>query len=465
MTYQEFLESKVVKQSNCGIKIKDEYINKNLFDYQHDITKWSLAKGKSAIFAGTGLGKTRMQIAWSEHTGSRTLIVAPLAVSEQTVEEAKKMGVVINLCKKMEDVKFGINITNYERLDQFNMKMFSGIVLDESSILKAQTGVIRNKLIENCRDIGFKLCCTATPAPNDYMELGNHAEFLGIMKQTEMLSMFFTHDGSNTSKWRLKKHAVKDFWDWVASWAVMMTNPSDLGYDGEKFNLPPINFKQITVHTESMDGYLFPIEAKTLQERQQARRDSLQERVRACADLINHSCESWLIWCNLNAESDMLKKEIINSVEVKGSDSPEYKTMCMSEFAKGNITKLISKPSICGFGVNFQVCHNVVFVGLSDSFEQYYQAVRRCYRFGQKEKVNVYFITADTEGAVVANIQKKETAFNEMIHGMIQATQNITAGNIRQTTRQKESYNPSKKMEIPGWLRGEMYERNTTGIA
>ncbi len=454
MTYEEFLDSKKIVVPSMGIEIKDELINKNLFDYQHDIVKWALKKGKSAVFAGTGLGKTRVQLAWAEQLQGKILIFAPLAVSEQTIAEGKKMGITVNHCYSMDDVTDGINITNYERLEKFVLSDFIGLVLDESSILKAQMGKIRTLLIESSKNIPYKLCCTATPAPNDYMELGNHAEFLGVMSENEMLSCFFTHDGGNTSKWRLKHHAVKEFWNWVASWAVMLTNPSDLGYDGEKFNLPPITYKQITVHTNTLDGFLFPIEAQTLQERQQARRKSLDERVSACADLVNNSDEQWLVWCNLNIESESLSKYIVDAVEVKGSDTSEHKTNSMLGFADGSINKLISKPSICGFGMNFQSCHNMCFVGLSDSFEQYYQAVRRCWRFGQDKPVNVYFITADTEGAVVANIQRKERDFNKMLKGMIAATQQITADNIRKTQRQTDEYNPKIDMVIPDWLRG-----------
>lgn len=454
MEYQAFLKTKKIIVPSTGIDVSDADIPKNLFDYQHDIVKWALKKGKAAVFAGTGLGKTRIQVAWAHLVGGTVLILAPLAVAPQTVKEAKEIGIDVNLCKTQSDMKKGINIVNYERMESFDMKHLDGIVLDESSILKSQTGKTRNWLIEQCRAIPMKLCCTATPAPNDYMELGNHAEFLGSMKQSEMLSMFFVHDGSNTSSWRLKHHAVKAFWEWVASWAVMLTNPTDLGYDGSLFKLPKLNIRQITVHTEQLTGYLFPIEAQTLQERQQARRDSTEDRVKACADLVNKSSETWLIWCNLNIESELLKKSLNDAVEVKGSDSVDHKTNAMQDFTDGNVRVLVSKPMICGFGMNWQHCHNMVFVGLSDSFEQYYQAVRRCWRFGQKEEVNVYFITADTEGAVVANIQRKERDFEQMLSDMIRATQNITAENIRHTTRNEKKYKAEMKMILPEWLGG-----------
>ena len=452
MDYQEFLKAKQKMIVDSGKEVDDTEINPNLFDYQHDIVKWALKKGKSAVFAGTGLGKTRIQLAWADLVGGRVLIFAPLAVACQTVQEGKEIGIEVNLCKENEDVKDGINITNYDRMERFDLSQFDGIVLDESSILKSQTGKTRNWLIENCSGIPYKLCCTATPAPNDYMELGNHSEFLGCMTEMEMLAMFFIHDGGDTAKWRLKKHAVKVFWEWVASWAVMMVNPADLGYDGSQFILPKLNITQQEVKTEVTTGSLFAVEAKTLQERQQARRDSLKERVAACAEIVNNSDEQFLVWCNLNVESELIAKSIPDSVEVCGSDTPEHKTESMIGFSEKRIRVLVSKPSICGFGMNWQQCHNMIFVGLSDSFEQYYQAVRRCWRFGQKSEVNVYVITADTEGAVVANIQRKERDFEDMLHGMIAATQNITAQNIKRTERNQKTYNPIVKMELPEWL-------------
>ena len=452
MDYQEFLKAKQKMIVDSGKEVDDTEINPHLFDYQHDIVKWALKKGKSAVFAGTGLGKTRIQLAWANLVGGRVLIFAPLAVACQTVQEGKEIGIEVNLCKENADVKDGINITNYDRMERYDLSQFDGIVLDESSILKSQTGKTRNWLIENCSGIPYKLCCTATPAPNDYMELGNHSEFLGCMTEMEMLAMFFIHDGGDTAKWRLKKHAVKVFWEWVASWAVMMVNPADLGYDGSQLILPKLNITQQEVKTEVTTGSLFAVEAKTLQERQQARRDSLKERVVACAEIVNNSDEQFLVWCNLNVESELIAKSIPDSVEVCGSDTPEHKTESMIGFSEKRIRVLVSKPSICGFGMNWQQCHNMIFVGLSDSFEQYYQAVRRCWRFGQKNEVNVYVITADTEGAVVANIQRKERDFEDMLHGMIAATQNITAQNIKRTGRNQKTYNPIVKMELPDWL-------------
>lgn len=454
MKYETFLRHKEITVPFSGIDINQADISSKLFDFQRDIVLWALKKGKAAIFAGTGLGKTLMQLEWAKHIGGTVLILAPLAVSKQTISEGEKFGIAVNHCNSQEDViDSGINITNYERMDRFDFSKFRGIVLDESSILKAQSGKIRSQLIEYCRQIPYRLACTATPAPNDLMELCNHSEFLGVMSSNEMLATFFVHDGGDTSKWRLKRHAVHDFWRWVASWSVMLTNPADLGYDGSRYNLPPLHISQHTVHTEKQPETLFAVEALTLQERQQARRDSVQDRARECAALVNADTDQWLVWCNLNSEADALKALIPGAVEISGSDKPEVKEQAAVDFAAGKIRVLISKPLIFGMGLNFQRCHKMAFVGLSDSFEQYYQSVRRCWRFGQETPVDVRIITADTEGAVVENIQRKEKQFEEMLRGMIAVTQNITKDNIKATTRQTKAYEPQERMELPEWLK------------
>lgn len=451
--YEEFLRRKEITVPSAGIDTENITVSDKLFDFQRDIVLWALKKGKAAIFAGTGLGKTLMQLEWARHIGGTVLILAPLAVSKQTISEGGKFGITVHHCRYQEDViDGGINITNYERMDRFDFSKFRGVVLDESSILKAQAGKIRAQLIERCQQIPYRLACTATPAPNDLMELCNHSEFLGVMSSNEMLATFFVHDGGDTSKWRLKRHAVQGFWKWVASWSVMLTNPADLGYNGERYNLPPLRISQHTVHTERQPEALFAIEALTLQERQQARRDSVQDRARECAALVNADKDQWLVWCNLNSEADALKALIPDAVEISGSDQPDVKERAAVDFAAGRIRVLISKPLIFGMGLNFQRCHKMAFVGLSDSFEQYYQSVRRCWRFGQEHPVDVRIITADTEGAVAQNIQRKEKQFEEMLHGMIAVTQNITKDNIRSTARQTIKYNPREIMILPTWL-------------
>ncbi|WP_196607117.1 helicase-related protein [Pectinatus frisingensis] len=455
MTYNDFLKNKIIRAVPAGIDIKHNLLNNHLKDFQRDVVIWALKKGKAAIFAGTGLGKTFMQCEYGrmiyQELKKDVMIFAPLAVSKQTVNEAAKFGIDVNICLDDSDTKHGINITNYERLDKFDIEKFGAIILDESSILKSQTGKVRTDLINRLNKTPYKLACTATPAPNDYMELGNHAEFLNVMKAKEMLSTFFIHDSGQTQKWRLKGHAVKDFWNWVASWAVMFTKPSDLGYDNAGYDLPPANLQQVTVKTAAKGNSLFVVEAQTLQERQRARKNTIDERIKATADLVNSSDEQWLIWCGLNEESDKLHKNITDSVEVKGSDTSEHKEKSMIGFASGEVKKLITKPSIAGFGMNWQNCHNMVFVGLNDSFEQYYQAVRRCYRYGQDKPVNVYIVTADVEGQVIENVRRKEHDFEKMQHEMISATQEITKGNITHKVINVD-FSHKDKAILPKWI-------------
>lgn len=437
MDYEQFLKTKKIIVKPCGITVPVTDINPLLFNFQRDIVRWALAKGKAAVFAGTGLGKTGIQLEWAnqvhKHTGGSVLILAPLAVAQQTVREGLKFGIVVNHCRSQEDVKSGLNIANYEMLHKFDATAFTGIVLDESSILKSFTGKVRTQIIEMFQHTPYKLACTATPAPNDHMELCNHAEFLGVMTRAEMLAMFFVHDGGDTSRWRLKGHCKEAFWVWVASWAVMLSKPSDLGYEDGGFILPPLNINHVTVLADGP-------EAKTMTERREARKNSIEDRVNIGAAIVNQSDDRWIIWCGLNAESEMLSKAIPESVEITGSNKPEYKERSMNDFSEGNTRILISKPSICGFGMNWQHCNKMAFVGLSDSFEEYFQAVRRCWRFGQEKPMDVYIITAETEGAVVANIKRKEEEFAAMLSGMIAATQEITKENLQSTGREESVF-------------------------
>lgn len=460
MNYQSFLESKRIIHQSTGLDISRDKLSPYLFEFQKDLTRWNLLKGKSGLFASTGLGKTPMQIEFAhqvcQNTGEGVIILAPLAVSQQTVREAQKMGITVHLCRTQDDVKPGINITNYEILQHFKPDKFVGVVIDESSILKSFNGKLRQQITDSFKDTPFKLSASATPAPNDYMELGTQAEFLGVMKRNEMLAMFFTHDGSDTSKWRLKGHAQDKFWEWVASWAAVVTKPSDLGYEDGAFELPPLNIHEIMIETHTpLDGSLFVTEARTLQEQRAAARQTLPARVNKCAEIVNSSTEPFLVWCNLNAESDALKKAIPDAIEVKGSDTNEHKEDAMLGFMDGRYRVLDSKSSICGFGMNFQNSHNMVFVGMDNSFERYYQAVRREWRFGQTKPVDVYIITSDLEGAVKANIERKEHDAEQMIQEMARYTKDLTRRNVKGTVREQTEYNPDKKMIIPEWLRSE----------
>ena len=450
MEYNEFLKTKTIVTENSGFEIERDELNSNLFEFQKDIVKWALIKGKAAIFASCGLGKSLMQLEWANQvykkTGKNVLILAPLAVTEQTYREGLKFGIPSTVVEDQKDIKPGINITNYEKLERFIIKDFAGIVLDESSILKAFTGKIRTQLIDTFKYTPYRLACTATPSPNDYMELGNHSEFLGIMTRPEMLAMYFVHDGGDTSKWRLKGHCKEIFWQWMSSWAVVVTNPKDLDYKVEGYDLPKLNIHEVIVDGDE------PInEVMTLTERRNARKESLTERCEAAAKLVNESDEIWLIWCNLNDESKMLHELIDESVEVKGSDKAIHKTKSSTEFAEGNIKALVSKPLIFGYGMNFQKCHNMIFVGLSDSYEQYYQAVRRCWRFGQQHEVNVYIVISAKEGCVKENIDRKQELADIMQEEMLKHTKDITKKNIKKTCRITTPYTANIDMILPNW--------------
>ena len=440
MKYKEFLEQKKIEDRPTGLEVIPD-LNPMLFDFQSDIVKWALKRGRACIFADCGMGKTPMQLEWAHHIPGNVLIVAPLAVSSQTIGEARKFHEDEIVYSERGEVPSRVSITNYERLEHFDPANYTGIVLDESSILKSYTGKIRTDIIERFSAVQYKLACTATPAPNDFMELGNHAEFVGAMTRTEMLSMFFVHDGGETQKWRLKGHAENEFWRWVASWAVMIRKPSDLGYEDRKFILPPINIEQVTVdHDVAQEGYLFAVEANTLQERQAARRNTTQDRAKVAAEMVNGNDEQWLVWCDRNDESTTLSRLIPDAVEVTGSDSNQHKIDAMTGFQEKRIRVLVTKPSIAGYGMNWQNCHNEVFVGLSDSYEQYYQAVRRCWRFGQDKPVNVKIVVSQLEGAVVRNIERKEHDAMKMAEEMVQHMHTINEENIKGTVRTSDNY-------------------------
>lgn len=450
MDYKTFLLNKQTEALAVGFDSIPP-LNNALFPYQKDIVAWALRRGRAAIFADCGMGKTLMQLEWARVIAGSigpVLILAPLAVAQQTVEEGKRFGIDCYYERKMPEVIRGITITNYEMLQHFDCSQFAGIVLDESSILKSYDGKTRTLIIESFQQTPYRLACTATPAPNDYMELGNHSEFLGVMSREEMLSMYFVHDGGETQKWRLKGHAEDVFWKWMASWSVNIRKPSDLGYSDDGFSLPDLKFKQhIVKAVNTSQETLFAMQASTLPERIKARRESISERVAEAVKLAKDSKEQFIIWCNLNNESDAVKKLIKGAVEVKGSDSVEHKAKAMMDFAHGDLRVLITKPSICGFGMNFQSCHNVIFLGLSDSYEQFYQAVRRCWRYGQKEDVTAHIIIADTEGAVLQNIKRKEKETMAMAEEMVKHMRDIQSVEIKKTEREVSTYKSDLKKD------------------
>lgn len=436
--YKEFLKGKRIETRFPGLEPKEP--NKILFDFQRDIVKWALRRGRACVFADCGMGKTFIQVEWARQIPGNVLILAPLAVANQTITEAEKLNCVVRYCRHQSEVQKGITIANYEMLEHFEPRKFKGIVLDESSIIKHFEGKFRNAIITGFSETPYRLACTATPAPNDHMELGNHAEFLGAMSRTEMLSMFFVHDGGDTAKWRLKGHAEQEFWKWVCSWAVMIHKPSDLGYEDGNFILPRLTVEQISVEHQDAGDFLFALEAQTLSERITARRESVNDRVTRCAELVNASREAWLVWCNLNSESRQLCEVIDGAVEVQGSEKMETKLQKLNDFTNSKIRVMVTKPSIAGHGMNWQHCCNVAFVGLSDSWEQYYQAVRRCWRFGQTREVRVYIITSTAEGQVVANIKRKEADASRMASEMVNHMHSINEANIKGTAKTEDAY-------------------------
>ena len=451
MKYSEFLSKKQFDDPQDGLSIIPE-LSPLLFDFQKAIVRWALRRGRAAIFADCGMGKTAMQLEWAKCIPGRVLIAAPLAVSGQTEKEGVKFGIPVKYLRQ-DDKKTQIVITNYEMLEYFNPDDFDGVVLDESSILKSYTGKIRTFIIEQWGKVKFRLAATATPAPNDYMKLGNHAEFLGSMTTPEMLSMFFVHDGGETQKWRLKGHAEDDFWKWICNWAVMIRKPSDLGFDDGNFVLPSCHIRDIIVRDQSWsDDMLFPLQAATLIERLDARRRTIKERVKKCSDLANASNQPRLIWCNLNSESEAIKKAVKDAVEVKGSDSFEVKEDRLIGFSEGRYRVLVTKASIAGFGMNWQHCNEMDFVGLSDSYEQFYQSIRRCWRFGQKREVFANVITADTEGAVTANIKRKEKESSIMAEKMVKHMKDISSSEIRGTVKSVNKYQPKQQIKLPSFL-------------
>ena len=428
MQYEDFVASK--RRSEVATGHNPSELNEHLFDFQHAIVTWAVRRGRSAIFADTGLGKTLMQLSWADeiasHTGGMVLILAPLAVSEQTIEQGSTFGIDVRRVPNggTPDAP-GVWITNYERMDAIDFASLHGLVLDESSILKAHDGKTRQRIIDAAQGIPYRLSCTATPSPNDFEELGNQCEFLGVMTRTEMLATYFVNDTGDTGTWRLKGWGKSRFWEWMGTWSVVLRNPSDIGFDGSRYILPEPKYIEHVVETE-VTGDLFAKPAQTMLERRKAQRDSIEARCRALADVVNaDTSEPWLIWCHLNDEAELLAELIPGAVNVQGSDKPEVKAARMMEFSHGTLRVLISKPKICGFGMNWQHCARMAFVGLDDSFEKFYQAVRRCYRFGQKRNVHVHLFTAENEGQILANLKRKEVQHHQMSANMIEHMKDI----------------------------------------
>lgn len=458
--YYSLLNNKKVVFENQGIEVDKKELPSILFEFQKDIVHHALKKGRFAVFAKFGLGKTLIQLSWAnlihKKTGLDILILAPLAVSYQTQREAKnKLNLEIYLCRNQGDVKPGINITNYEMLDHFQPDKFGGIVLDESSILKAYSGTRKKQILTAFENIQYKLACTATPSPNDHMELLNHAEFLKVMKSSEALANWFINDSMKTGKYRLKKHAERDFWRWVSTWAVSLNSPSDLGYSNNGFNLPRLNLIEevITVDiSKETAGKLFRIPDLSATSYHQEKRLTTDNRAKKTAEIVySRKDEQAIIWCETNYEADILKKMIPDATEIRGSDTPHHKEQAALDFIDGKIRYLITKPRIFGYGLNFQNCHRQVFCGMSFSFESFYQALHRLWRFGQKNPVDTYIIIGETEKQILNTVREKQKYHDELIKNMTAVMAEFSVISAKQSHRL--DYNPQKEIRLPGWLK------------
>lgn len=457
MKYEDFIVAKAGVKTFDGIDVERDALPSHLFDHQKDLAKWALVKGRAAIFADTGLGKTAMQLAWAHEVSKRgrVLILAPLAVADQTVDEGKRFGV--DIAYRREDAGDLVTITNYEMLSHFDPSAYVGIVLDESSILKSFTGSTRNAIIGAFGSTPYRLACTATPAPNDFTELGNHSEFLGVKSRVEMLAEYFVHDMETTQDWRLKGHAVKAFWRWVATWGAVVRMPSDLGYDDGAYRLPPMRMHEHVIpvdHTTAhARGMLFAVNATTLSDQRAERKATLKQRVERVRALCSDDAPA-IVWCEMNDESKMCAAAIDGAVELTGSDSVEHKIETLAAFAAGRIRVLVTKPSIAGFGLNWQHCARMVFVGASHSYEQTYQAIRRCWRFGQTRPVDVHVIRAETEQLVVDNYRRKEADAARLGAEMAAQVLDSVRAEIQSSSRREfNEYAAHTAMEVPSWCK------------
>lgn len=452
--YSDFLQVKAQLEGNHGFS--PVWMPEFLFDFQAALVEWATLKGRAAIFADCGLGKTAMELVWAENvvrkTGGRVLLLTPLAVAPQIVAEAQKFGVRATVSRD-GTAHPGITVTNYEKLHLFNPSDFAGVACDESSILKSYDGKTRGAITVFMRKMAYRLLATATAAPNDFIELGTSSEALGYLGYMDMLNRFFKNDLNNSAqgrmrgeviKWRLKGHAELPFWRWVSSWARACRRPSDLGFDDARFVLPPLMEREHLVDvSEVAEGMLFALPAVGLKEQRQERRRSLRERCERVAELVNGTGQPALVWCHLNDESDELEDLIPDASQVSGSMSDEDKESRLMAFARGDIRVLVTKPAIGAWGLNYQHCNHVTFFP-SHSFEQYYQGVRRCWRFGQKRQVTVDIVTTEGERGVLANLQRKAEQADRMFSNLV-AEMN-TAIAIDRSARF------TTPMEVPSWL-------------
>lgn len=453
--YECFLASKHIEVPRSPVP-HDE-LAQHLFAFQRDCVRWALERGRAALFADCGLGKTAMQLEWARHVvahAGRVLIIAPLAVAQQTVREGARWGVPVVYARSQEEAgDASIVITNYERLGRFEISAFAGVVLDESSILKSFMGKTKRTLIDACAAVPYRLACTATPAPNDHLELGNHAEFLGVMGSHEMIARWFINDTSTFGTYRLKGHAVTPFWDWVASWAMCVSRPSDLGYPDDGYQLPELT---ITPHVLAVDvvedrgDRLFRMPDMSATAIHKERRRTAAARAAKIAELVAGDEEQWLVWCETDYEADALRAAMPDAIDVRGSHALERKERAALDFADGRVRVLVSKPSIFGWGLNFQRCSRVAFTGATFSYEAFYQAIRRCYRFGQARPVDVHVAMGSTEAGVWRLLTAKREGHDEM---RVQMSAAMRRAQAREAAVQR--YRATAPMRLPTWLRSE----------
>lgn len=460
LKYDEFVTSKCQRYVPTGLTSDaDLGYRRPLFPFQEAVVRWMLRRGRAAGFASTGLGKTSMQVAYADQvhraTGRDVLVLSPLAVAQQTVREGAEMGIDLRYARSQADVRRGITITNYDMLQHFDPSAFGAVVLDESSILKNETGATRNAIVSAFAGTPFRAEFSATPAPNDYMELGNHAQFLGVMNLSEMLATYFVHDGGSTSDWRLKGHAEAEFWRWVASWAALVTRPSDLGFNDDGYDLPELVTREHIIETGSAPshGMLFAEQAKTLAEQRDAKRRTLRHRCEKVAELVAaEPNEPWIVWCDLNDEGNLLEDLIPGAVQIAGSDKREVKEERMLAFASGEIRVLVTKPKIAGFGLNWQHCARVAFAGPTHKWEEYYQAVRRCWRFGQTRPVHVHLVSSDIEGRVLESLKRKEADAARLAESLRALVSSEVMANVTGLRRVRDDVRHTKPATIPPWL-------------
>lgn len=457
MNYREFLNGKRLSTTAYGFEVGEGEINSGLFTWQARIVRWALVRGRTALFEDCGLGKTLQQLEWArhiwQHTDGMILLLTPLAVGKQTLREHNRFS--INAPARMatcqDDCEPGINVANYEKLHLFDASKFNAVVLDESQILKSYTGATKRALIDNFRTTPYRLACTATPAPNDRMELGNHAEFLGIMPANEMLARWFINEGKNCGHYRLRKHATRDFWSWIASWAVCISKPSDLGFPDDGFSLPPLNVHEHIIDSRPAAGWLFAAGGVSAVCVHAEKRSCLPERADKVADLVNSDSDQWAVWCDTDYEADALRDRIPDAVEVRGSHTDKIKEDRLGGFQDGTHRIIITKPEIGGLGLNWQHAHKTTwFAGYS--YEKFYQAIRRLWRYGQKLPVECHVVMSEVEQSIADVVRRKQSEHDEMKSEMAEAMKEFQIANICGAGMKLAPYTPNRKVMVPDWL-------------